>query len=114
MTHHVVAVEPGLTSLQEGDIIRLLRRVLDLLRQIPRLPYVPGARGVDAQLRLNARRALTIMDRFPVSDDVTYSIDDDEGLADDDTMALAGEMAAKRGISCRICIISLFAHCISL
>lgn len=54
----------GLTSLQEGDIIRLLRRVLDLLRQIPRLPYVPGTRGVDAQLRLNARRALTIMDRF--------------------------------------------------
>ena len=31
----------GLTSLSEGDIIRLLRRVLDLLRQIPRLPYVP-------------------------------------------------------------------------
>jgi superfamily II RNA helicase len=55
--------ELGLTSLQEGDIIRLLRRVLDLLRQIPRLPYVPGTRGVDAQLRLNARRALTIMDR---------------------------------------------------
>ena len=32
-----------------------------------------------------------------MSDDVTYSIDDDEGLADDDTMALAEEMAAKRG-----------------
>lgn len=31
-----------------------------------------------------------------MSDDVTYSIDDDEGLADDDTMALAEEMAAKR------------------
>jgi len=69
---------------------------MNMYVQIPRLPYVPGARGVDSQLRLNARRALTIMDRFPVSDDVTYSINEDEGLADDDTMALAKNMEAKR------------------
>ena len=36
-----------------------------------------GTRGVDAELRLSARRALTIMDRFPVSDDVTYVITDE-------------------------------------
>ena len=50
--------------------------------------YVLG-RGVDSALRLNARRALTLMDRFPVSDDVTYSIEEEEGLIDDDTVALS-------------------------
>jgi hypothetical protein len=29
------------------------------------------------------------MDRFPVSDDVTYSIEEEEGLIDDDTVALS-------------------------
>jgi hypothetical protein len=50
--------------------------------------FVSG-RGVDSALRLNARRALTLMDRFPVSDDVTYSIEEEEGLIDDDTVALS-------------------------
>jgi len=36
------------------------------------------------------------MDRFPVSDDVTYVITDDEGLADDETLALASDMSNQR------------------
>ena len=70
----------AMTSMQEGDIIRVLRRVLDALRQIPRLPFVADGMGVDAEFRVNARRALTLMDRFPVSDDVTYMVDEDETL----------------------------------
>eukprot|EP00186_Timspurckia_oligopyrenoides_P002392 CAMPEP_0182441718 /NCGR_PEP_ID=MMETSP1172-20130603/701_1 /TAXON_ID=708627 /ORGANISM="Timspurckia oligopyrenoides, Strain CCMP3278" /LENGTH=1110 /DNA_ID=CAMNT_0024636191 /DNA_START=480 /DNA_END=3812 /DNA_ORIENTATION=+ len=60
------------TSLQEGDICRKLRRVMDALRQIPHLPIVSES------LRTNARRALTLMDRYPVSDDITYSGDSGE------------------------------------
>ncbi|EKX44184.1 hypothetical protein GUITHDRAFT_109969 [Guillardia theta CCMP2712] len=86
----------AMTSMQEGDVIRVLRRVLDILRQIPRLPYVPGERGVGAEIRLNARRALTLMDRFPVSDDLTYSIELDERLEDESMQVFAQGMEEMR------------------
>jgi len=60
----------GATSLQEGDICRKLRRVMDLLRQIPRLPQVPES------VKKNAKRGLMLLNRFPVSDDVTYKVED--------------------------------------
>jgi superfamily II RNA helicase len=56
------------TSLQEGDICRILRRVLDLLRQIPHLPFVSDA------VKLNAKRAVALFDRFPVVDNRTYQV----------------------------------------
>jgi hypothetical protein len=48
------------TSLDEGDVVRLLRRTVDLLSQ------VPYAEAVSEQLRGNARRALRAINRFPV------------------------------------------------
>ncbi len=48
------------TSLDEGDVVRLLRRTVDLLAQIP------YAEAVSQQLRDNARRALKAINRFPV------------------------------------------------
>ncbi|WP_013320454.1 DEAD/DEAH box helicase [Gloeothece verrucosa] len=48
------------TSLDEGDLVRLLRRTVDLLWQIP---YIPG---VSAMLRQNAKEAIIAMKRFPV------------------------------------------------
>jgi superfamily II RNA helicase len=48
------------TSLDEGDIVRLLRRTLDLLWQIPQTP------GVSEMLKLNAKVAIEQMKRFPV------------------------------------------------
>lgn len=56
------------TSLQEGDACRILRRALDLLRQVQHLPVVSEG------LKKNARRAIALMDRFPVTDDRTYSV----------------------------------------
>ncbi|MEM8715682.1 MAG: DEAD/DEAH box helicase, partial [Cyanobacteria bacterium P01_G01_bin.4] len=50
------------TNLDEGDLVRLLRRTLDVLSQLPHVPHIPG------ELKDNARRAVTLMDRFPVSD----------------------------------------------
>jgi hypothetical protein len=50
----------GSTSLDEGDVVRVLRRTVDLLAQIP------YAEAISDQLRRNARRALRAINRFPV------------------------------------------------
>lgn len=60
------------TTLQEGDVCRILRRVLDILRQIPHVPFVSD------KIKLNARRALTLASRFPVVDDQTYTVRESE------------------------------------
>lgn len=62
------------TSMQEGDACRVLRRVLDLLRQIQFLPVVSDG------LKKNAKRAVCLLDRFPVTDDRTYVVRDNERL----------------------------------
>lgn len=61
------------TSLDEGDICRNLRRVLDILRQIPRLPSGLGI--ISEEFRLCAQRAMALMNHFPVCDDITYSLE---------------------------------------
>ncbi|MEB3261830.1 MAG: DEAD/DEAH box helicase [Cyanobacteriota bacterium] len=48
------------TSLDEGDVVRVLRRTVDLLAQ------VPYCEVVSQQLRDNARKALKTINRFPV------------------------------------------------
>ncbi len=50
------------TSLDEGDIVRILRRTVDFLSQIPHIPDISG------DLKKNARRAIQLMERFPVSE----------------------------------------------
>jgi superfamily II RNA helicase len=50
------------TSLDEGDVVRLLRRTFDLLSQIPHVPYLPES------LQRNAYRAMQLLDRFPVNE----------------------------------------------
>jgi len=50
------------TSLDEGDIVRVLRRTLDFLAQIPHVPYLSD------DLRAAARDAITAMDRYPINE----------------------------------------------
>ncbi len=50
------------TSLDEGDVVRMLRRTVDILSQIP---YVPNVSNV---LKRNAVRAIQLLDRFPVNE----------------------------------------------
>ncbi|BAY20875.1 DSH domain-containing protein [Calothrix sp. NIES-2100] len=50
------------TTLDEGDVVRILRRTLDLLSQIPHVPNLP-----DSLVR-NAYRAIQLIDRFPVNE----------------------------------------------
>jgi superfamily II RNA helicase len=54
----------GKTSLDEGDVVRILRRTLDFLSQIPHIPHI------SQQLHANAVRALQLLDRFPVNESV--------------------------------------------
>lgn len=52
------------TSLDEGDVVRILRRTLDFLSQVPHVPYISES------LRSNAHRAMQLIDRFPVNEGV--------------------------------------------
>ncbi len=51
-------------SLDEGDIVRMLRRTLDLLSQIPHVPYISD------RLRNHARAAGDLLNRFPVNEEI--------------------------------------------
>mgnify|MGYP005838134377 CR=1 FL=1 len=55
------------TSLDEGDVVRMLRRTLDLLSQIPYVPHI------DDNLRSNAAEAQKLIDRFPVNEVIESS-----------------------------------------
>ncbi|MGD1853557.1 MAG: DEAD/DEAH box helicase [Leptolyngbyaceae cyanobacterium] len=50
------------TSLDEGDVVRILRRTLDILSQIPHVPFLPGA------VKSSARQAAYLLNRFPVNE----------------------------------------------
>jgi superfamily II RNA helicase len=50
------------TSLDEGDVVRILRRTVDILSQIPYVPNVPDS------IKTNAVRAIQLLDRFPVNE----------------------------------------------
>jgi len=50
------------TSLDEGDIVRILRRTLDFLAQIPHVPYLSN------EVRTTARQAAFLLNRFPVNE----------------------------------------------
>lgn len=52
------------TSLDEGDVVRILRRTLDFLSQIPHVPH--AAR----ELKDNAVRACQLIDRFPINETI--------------------------------------------
>jgi superfamily II RNA helicase len=50
------------TTLDEGDVVRILRRTLDLLSQIPHVPHLPQ------EIKRNAQRTAQLIDRFPVNE----------------------------------------------
>jgi superfamily II RNA helicase len=49
-------------SLDEGDIVRIIRRTLDFLCQIPHIP------NLTAEIYRSARQAIQLIDRFPISE----------------------------------------------
>ena len=54
----------GRTSLDDGDVVRILRRTLDLLAQLKHMPHI------SENIKDNASIARSLMDRFPVAENV--------------------------------------------
>lgn len=52
------------TSLDEGDVVRVLRRTLDFLSQVPHTPHISPV------LSQNTVRAIQLIDRFPVNETI--------------------------------------------
>jgi len=52
------------TNLDEGDVVRMLRRTLDLLSQIPHVPHL------SVELQRRAIAAIQLLDRFPVNESI--------------------------------------------
>lgn len=50
------------TSLDEGDVVRILRRTLDILSQIPHVPFL------STTVKSTARQAAYLLNRFPVNE----------------------------------------------
>ena len=74
------------TSLDEGDVVRIMRRTVDLLAQIP------YCEAISEQLRTNARAALKAINRFPVREPIDGGMADGEGT--NPATARQGEAAA--------------------
>ncbi len=51
-------------SLDEGDMVRMLRRTVDMLSQIPHIPHISDA------LKTTAKQAVQLIDRFPVNEKI--------------------------------------------
>jgi superfamily II RNA helicase len=52
------------TSLDEGDLVRMIRRTLDFLSQIPHVPHL------NPILKQKASEAKRLLDRYPINEDV--------------------------------------------
>ena len=74
------------TSLDEGDVVRIMRRTVDLLAQIP------YCEAISEQLRTNARAALKAINRFPVREPIDGGVADGDGV--NPATARQGEAAA--------------------
>ncbi|MFN5194461.1 MAG: DEAD/DEAH box helicase [Cyanobacteriota bacterium] len=79
------------TSLDEGDVVRILRRTVDLLAQIP---YVEA---ISEQLRTNARRALKLINRFPVCEPIDLATDAAPAAAPEAAAGPASEPPPRAG-----------------
>ncbi|MEO0542005.1 MAG: RNA helicase, partial [Cyanobacteria bacterium P01_A01_bin.105] len=68
------------TSLDEGDVVRILRRTLDILSQIPHVPFLPDT------VKSTARQAAYLINRFPVNEagDTPEVLDGDTEEDEDD------------------------------
>jgi superfamily II RNA helicase len=66
------------TSLDEGDLVRILRRTLDFLSQIPHIPHI------SAEVKQTARQAIALIDRFPVNESIDGKPKADAGSTDEE------------------------------
>ncbi|MGF1536030.1 MAG: DEAD/DEAH box helicase [Elainellaceae cyanobacterium] len=65
------------TSLDEGDIVRILRRTMDLLSQLPHMPHLPRS------VKKNASWAIKLMNRAPIEESKGAGSADLDAVEDD-------------------------------
>lgn len=80
-----------------GDLVRVLQRGLDALRQFGNLPYHPiratdgtiidECPGIHPDIRKLCRDAATQMDRYPIKDILSFPSEDDESNTEDDELS---------------------------
>ena len=98
----------SISGAQPGDLVRILSRVLDTLRQIANLPYIP-ARPLDGDARLEApgvhptiralcREAADAMNRYPVKDLLPFEEEEEEEEEEADE-SIAGDSGVNEELS---------------
>lgn len=92
-----------LSGLPPGDLARTLSRVLDAVRQLGNLPYIPVRKssssnghenqspGIDPTIRLLCREASRAINRYPVKDTFMFAEEEHEELLEDDDTDHADE-----------------------
>ncbi|MEB3286078.1 MAG: DEAD/DEAH box helicase [Vampirovibrionales bacterium] len=83
------------TNIAEGDIVRIVRRTADMLRQIARIEFISSNLGQDEQRALvperliqNARLALAAIDKAPVKEVAPVSIDEAQSSSMQEAQAI--------------------------
>lgn len=86
-----------ISGLPPGDLVRILSRALDALRQLGNLQYAPirkpqeseiltASPGIQADVRRLCRDAAKMINRYPVKDTLTfetYDNEEDDSVQDD-------------------------------
>ncbi|GAB4839894.1 DExH-box ATP-dependent RNA helicase DExH15 chloroplastic [Ancistrocladus abbreviatus] len=85
-------------AMDEGDLARLLRRTIDLLAQIPKLP------DIDPVLQSNALTASSVMDRSPISE-LAVILQDASKLICPYGSDCKKTGCLENGVPCSICIV---------
>jgi superfamily II RNA helicase len=76
-----------ISGLPPGDLVRVLSRALDTLRQIGNLPYMPvrgdemntaSIQGIHPDIRQLCRKAAKAINRYPLKDPYSLQTNDDE------------------------------------
>eukprot|EP00956_Cyclotella_meneghiniana_P008802 scaffold12069_cov45-Cyclotella_meneghiniana.AAC.2 len=97
-----------MSGLAPGDLVRILSRALDALRQIANLPYIP-ARGLDGTLQVESvgvhptirslcKKAVVEMDRYPVKDDFPFQQNESDESEEDQDSGTTSEVEDEEDI----------------
>jgi superfamily II RNA helicase len=87
-----------ISGLPPGDLVRVLSRALDALRQIGNLPFMPirggdgtaiaAIQGIDPDIRQMCRKAAKAINRYPLKDPFSLQSSDDDDEQEDYTPLL--------------------------
>ncbi len=76
------------TSLDEGDIVRILRRTMDLLSQLPHMPHLPRS------IKKSASWAIKLMNRAPIEESkgAAVAVEEPEDTVEDERLEIEDDL----------------------